>query len=74
MTDEELANALEAMLRTAAWRALERLMREDLDAIENEGMAMGTDDKRRNELAGQRTGIMDVLGRPDRFITDTREG
>lgn len=74
MTDDERANVFESLLRSQGWRELEVLMRHDLAVIENEAMAMGTEDKRRNELAGQRTGIMDVLGRPDRFITDTREG
>lgn len=72
MSRADDAGILEGLLRSQAWILLLQEAREEQQTTEDELMAMGTDAKRRDELAGYRAGMRFVLGLPAQLIEEYR--
>lgn len=68
----DVPGLLEGMVRSQPWSVLEQAMREELAFVEDELMAMGTEAKRRDELAGYRAGIRKAMGSPAEMIDEIR--
>jgi len=74
VNDHTLGNALEGLLRSDAWRAVEAELRSRIADAAEDALAMGAESATRQEKAGYWNGLRDALNLPGMMLENARRG
>lgn len=72
LSGRSLANALEGLVRSEAWRAVEHELRQKIKDAAEDALALGAAAEVRHEKAGYWNGLRDALNTPGRMLEATR--